>query len=359
MDPPLPPLPPINDNTVGSVNAAVESFDLDDSASAIAASVTDDFFRSAFSESGGSQDRFLGEGSSDDNGKITDESPTSTSAPYQVGVLLDEVAAENEVLASGVSFPTEQPFFENRYHNQKENQNEEGYDSEGNLPHFADVEEDDMEEYEEAPIIFPTAVSAPAPAAELLTVEALGGLGVKELKEELRKRGRAITGKKVDLVSRLKDAIASNVPVSSGYESTRHDSMNGLDMGATWVLLTQNAAPEPEPDNADLSLRPPTERDGGVIMPKFGFVETFDRMPFTGTTEKMRYAKPKWTSSSTRQKGDKGKRRKLSPVRQGRPSIGIEPRVLGGPNTDFLRRYGLDEASHPMDWFTAFIGTAS
>ncbi len=44
MDPPLPPLPPINDNTVGSVNVAVELFDSDNSASAIAASVADDFF---------------------------------------------------------------------------------------------------------------------------------------------------------------------------------------------------------------------------------------------------------------------------------------------------------------------------
>ena len=44
MDPPLPPLPPINDNTVGSVNVAVELFELDDSASAIAVSVADYFF---------------------------------------------------------------------------------------------------------------------------------------------------------------------------------------------------------------------------------------------------------------------------------------------------------------------------
>jgi hypothetical protein len=28
---------------------------------------------------------------------------------------------------------------------------------------------------------------------------------------------------------------------------------------------------------------------------------------------------------------------------------------LGGPNTDFLNRYGLDEKRHPMDWFTAFM----
>ena len=78
------------------------------------------FFRSSFSKSGGLQDRFLGKESPDDNGKNTGESPASKSAPYQeVGVLLDDVAAENKVLASGVSFPTEQPFFENRYHNQK------------------------------------------------------------------------------------------------------------------------------------------------------------------------------------------------------------------------------------------------
>ena len=44
MDLPLPPLPPINDNTVGSVNVAVELFDLDDSASAIAVSVAYVFF---------------------------------------------------------------------------------------------------------------------------------------------------------------------------------------------------------------------------------------------------------------------------------------------------------------------------
>ena len=119
MDPPLPPLPPINNNTLGSVNMAVESFDLVDSPSAIAVSVADDFFRSASSESSGLQDGFLGEGSPDDNGKNMGESWANISASYQVGVSLDDVAAENKVLASGVSFWTEQPFFENPYHNKK------------------------------------------------------------------------------------------------------------------------------------------------------------------------------------------------------------------------------------------------
>ena len=97
MDPPLPLLPPINDNTVGSANVAVELFDLDNSVSAITVSVADNFFCSAFSEIGGLQDIFLGEGSPDDNGKNTGEFPASTSAPYQVGVSLDDVAAENNV----------------------------------------------------------------------------------------------------------------------------------------------------------------------------------------------------------------------------------------------------------------------
>jgi hypothetical protein len=33
----------------------------------------------------------------------------------------------------------------------------------------------------------------------------------------------------------------------------------------------------------------------------------------------------------------------------------IKQRVVGGPNTDFLKRYGLNKTSHPMDWFTVFM----
>ena len=125
MDQPLPPLPTINNNTVGSVKVAVELFDLDESASAIAVSVTDDFFCSSFSKSGGLQDRFLSEGSPDDNGKKTIESWANISASYHVGVFLDDAAEENKVLALGVSFLVEQLFWENCNHNKK-NLNEEG-----------------------------------------------------------------------------------------------------------------------------------------------------------------------------------------------------------------------------------------
>ena len=44
MDQPLPPLPTINNNTVGSVNMAVELFDFVHSPSTFTVSAADDFF---------------------------------------------------------------------------------------------------------------------------------------------------------------------------------------------------------------------------------------------------------------------------------------------------------------------------
>jgi hypothetical protein len=76
------------------------------------------------------------------------------------------------------------------------------------------------------------------------------------------------------LQARLKEAIENNVPIASGREAPRHESMNGLDVTARWELLTRNEHPVPEPENADASHRPPTERDV-AINPKYGFVETF------------------------------------------------------------------------------------
>ena len=88
------------------------------------------------------------------------------------------------------------------------------------------------------------------------------------------------------------------------------------------------------------------------VNPKYGFVDTFDRIPFTGTTEKMRYCRPDGRSVN---RSRREKKRKRSVSRHLRPVIDVQPRKLGGPNTDFLIRYGLDEKRHPMDWFTAFM----
>ena len=50
---------------------------------------------------------------------------------------------------------------------------------EGNLPHFADVKVDEMQAYNEAPIIFRTAVPAPDPSkAYCSCTDDVGRLGV-------------------------------------------------------------------------------------------------------------------------------------------------------------------------------------
>ncbi len=222
-------------------------------------------------------------------------------------------------------------------------------------PNFAHEQYDNIEGYAEDvigaidnPPLPPAPVAAPA-----LAVESVMKLTVKDLKDELKKRGRAITGKKSDLQDRLKEAVRLNVPVAGPSEEPHHKSMAGLDMSARWVPLTWNDEPIVVPGvNSDPSHRPPTEMNQDVN-PKYDFVETFNRMPFTGTTEKMCYGRPPCDSAICNKK--KERKRKRLPTRQMRVPADVEPRVLGEPNSDFLKRYGLDETNHPMDWFTAFM----
>jgi hypothetical protein len=113
-------------------------------------------------------------------------------------------------------------------------------------------------------------------------------LSVKQLKEELRKRGRGTQGRKSDFQDRLKEAILLNMPVALGNEARRHHCMAGLHVTAKWELLTRCDEPVPKPNTVDADLRPPTKMNANMN-PIYGFVETFDCIPFTRTMEKMRY----------------------------------------------------------------------
>ena len=114
------------------------------------------------------------------------------------------------------------------------------------------------------------------------------GLKVELLKTELKQRGLGLAGRKADLQARLRDNIHLPVNIGAGGVAPRDASMNGLPMSARWELLMPNPVPVTEPTNADASLRPPTERDAPVTK-KFGYDELFDRIPFTGTNEKIMY----------------------------------------------------------------------
>jgi hypothetical protein len=120
--------------------------------------------------------------------------------------------------------------------------------------------------------------------------------------------------------------------------------------------LNSRDEPLPQPVNVDENLRPPTEMDG-FFKPKFAMKETFVHGVFTGTTKKMRFQglhkSPTNRGRPPKKRVRKG--RKLSPTRMQVVNEQIKPRVRGGPNADFLKRYGMDEMSHPMDWFSALM----
>jgi hypothetical protein len=184
---------------------------------------------------------------------------------------VNEVAVALTILAN---FPSHFGTVQNRFTNQNSALNDEGYDSEGNLPHFAYEPNNNMELYFEQTIEGGSVVEAgeaPVAPKELDVMCLL----VAQLRDELKKRGRGSQGKKSKLQDRLKEAILLNVLVASGEDASwRHDCMAGLDMTAKWELITRCADPVPEPENTDANLRPPTEMNGPVN-PKYGFVETF------------------------------------------------------------------------------------
>ena len=90
------------------------------------------------------------------------------------------------------------------------------------------------------------------------------------LKEELKKRGRAVGCKKDALLERLLDCLRNNAPVTNTIVE-REENMNGLNMTARWELLPQNPIPIPELANQDATLCPPSERDAPITL-KYGYV---------------------------------------------------------------------------------------
>ena len=75
-------------------------------------------------------------------------------------------------------------------------------------------------------------------------------------------------------------------------------------------------------------------------------------MRFTGITKKMVYIHPEGLHTN-RKKAQR--KREKSQTRHSTPTMPVGLRKVSGPNTAFLRQYGLDKMIHPMDWFTAFM----
>ncbi|MFM6174890.1 MAG: SAP domain-containing protein [Sphaerospermopsis kisseleviana] len=270
---PLPPdLPPLG-NIAGSDNLPLELAHLVKGSSANIDTFEDEFLRSLPTHVDSDDSEIL-----DGNGVLATINQTPNPSrrlfnngieetPPNVRVAVNKAAA---ALTNLACFPSNYGMVENRFTNQDEERNAEGYDSKGNLPHFADAAIDDDEElYCEECIGGDEwggeAAAAVDPAAAQLDVMKLS---VAQLKAELKKRGRATAGNKSVLQVRLKEAIDLNVPVSDeaggGNEASRPDFIAGLDVTARWELLTRCNDPIPEPENNDGSLRPPTEMSAAI-----------------------------------------------------------------------------------------------
>jgi hypothetical protein len=257
--PPPPPMPPLG-NIQGTGNVPVELPNLAGGASGNDDMFEEDFLRSLPSYVDGNDGGIL-----DDVGLAdpTNHSPALNRSLFEDGIaeLLTcaRVAVKEAVaaLTNLASFPSNFGTLQNRFTNQNSDLNDEGYDSEGNLPHFADANiNDDMEEYNEASIEVgggEAPAVAGAPAASLVAAHVpldVMGLTVARLREELRKRGRATGRNKSTMQERLKEAIKLNVPVlgeSGVNEARRPDFMAGLDVTARWELMTWCEDPVPEP----------------------------------------------------------------------------------------------------------------
>ena len=146
----------------------------------------------------------------------------------------------------------------------------------------------------------------------------------------------------------MREAIVENVPISEAFGTVPLEAgMGGLNTTARWHLLTPNPTPFPNHVNVDASLRPPTERDAPVN-PRYGYDERFVRTLFAGTMEKMVYTNIKYPWKRKKGKG-------YNPSHNKRSVPEPKHRVKGGPNSDFLRKHGIDEHRHPMDWFNDLL----
>ena len=170
-----------------------------------------------------------------------------------------------------------------------------------------------------------------------------------ELKDELKTRGKGMGINKKILFDQLIECIREKTPVGEKI-TERPRCMNGMNITASWVPLTRNSFPIPDPVDEDANLLPPMKRDA-LINTKYGFDENFEVQSFEGTMEKLSYRRIRW----------KKRGKKLSPTRIMRPHNNLgplskaEPRVEGGPNQEFLAKHNIDDHRHPMDWFVLLM----
>ena len=194
------------------------------------------------------------------------------------------------------------PMAENEAEEQKmEEIFELGYDSDGELPFFGDVqwEKSLLEAYNESPL---QNEGEEQPALQeqptnLVAEEAGGGvvmiadnaimkLKVAELQKELHLRALSMRGLKAELQSRLKKAMEDKVPIGSAKTSEAVAQTRAFLPGAHWSLLTPTNDAVPDP-TANSGFREPTNSDKIEGIKHHNFAESFDRPVFASDVKEV------------------------------------------------------------------------
>ena len=132
------------------------------------------------------------------------------------------------------------------------------YDSNGNLPPQATLMDSLHEEHELVEEIGPDDDDVSVPQnIIILTDDEIKKLKVVGLKKELRTRGLSHTGKKAELVERLKKAMIDKVPIIDTI--TMSAGPNGFHPNAKWRLLEASKEEVKEPECVDPTLVAPSE----------------------------------------------------------------------------------------------------
>ena len=224
---------------------------------------------------------------------------------------------------------------------------DKGYDSDGLRPPWEDGEELNFDgpDVQEEPLPFGSPPSSPrvtSPqnvAEKMCTMEEAEKMKVEELKVELRKRGLPVAGKKIVLLERLKDGLSKKLPLIEQMSEKESANLAGpaFDPSAHWEQLVCDG--EFVSDSIPEGFRAPTVPAGEVpLVQKRNYVQTFDRMVFSGKTElPKRYA----NDAITKKKGEI--------IFEKRPHNITEVKMK------FVRQHKLSRDSHPAHWFQAFL----
>ena len=237
---------------------------------------------------------------------------------------------------------------------------EEGYDSDGQRAPWEGIVEEDYDgedavgetERTESTIEPAPLATHPSPNPTNLTVAAVMQMKMKELKDELVKRGLSVRGRKRELQDRLKEGIVSNVPMvlnannnitSAVAPQEQNLAGDTFDTGARWELLSADEENEVEGEVLSIDgceFRGPTLQEGETIgVKRYNYAEEFDRDPFTGIAKQPKI----WNNG------------RVAVDRDGNVIYEERGHINTVPNIDFCKEHDLDLTSHPAEWFQAFL----